>query len=136
MLYSCCNRFEADHPGKVFARVTSESDEDTFTMWTPDTHLAQSAPDAVVSAGLDPQRQWYLYNSIREFVKYVNKDPFHPTTDPQRGVNLRHHRRGHEAVDDVAQEAEGGVVSHPENDRTIIMLFVLQLSLCETISVE
>ena len=78
MLYSCCNRFEADRPGKVFARVTPESDEDTFTLWTPDTHLPQSAPDAVVSAGLDPQRQWYLYNSIREFVKEVNKDTLCP----------------------------------------------------------
>ena len=39
-------------------------------------------------------------------------------------------------MDDVVQEAAGGVVSHPGNDRTIIMLFVLQLSLCETISVE
>ena len=55
-----------------------------------------------------------------------------PSTHPERCESspLR------EAVDDVMQEEAGGVVSHPENDKTIIVLFVLQLSLCETTSVE
>ena len=74
----CCDRFDAAHPGEVFARVTPESEEDTFTLWAPNTLLPQSATDAVVPAGLNPQRQWYLYNSIREFVKDNDKDTLCP----------------------------------------------------------
>ena len=74
--YNCCDRFDAAHPGEGFARVTPESEEDTFTMWAPSTLLLYSAPDAVV--GLDPQRQWYLYNSIREFVTDNDKDTLCP----------------------------------------------------------
>ncbi|KAI0231800.1 hypothetical protein LSAT2_017840 [Lamellibrachia satsuma] len=62
--------------GKVFARVTPRATR-TPSQCGRRTHTCHSLPpDAVVSAGLDSQRQWYLYNSIREFVKYVNKDPF------------------------------------------------------------
>ena len=46
--YNCCDRFDAVHPGEVFARVTPESEEDTFTLWARDTLQPQSAPDAVV----------------------------------------------------------------------------------------
>ena len=46
--------------------MTTESYEDAFIMWALDTPLPQS--------GLDPQQQWYLCKSIREFVKDSEMD--------------------------------------------------------------
>ena len=108
-------RFESAHPGKVFASITPESEEDVFTLWKPDARLPQTAPDAVVPAGLDAQQQGYLYNSIREFVKDEHKDtlcplptvPGLPRSNRRTLVRTSCHHRQRE---DVAQPEEAGVV--------------------------
>ena len=78
----------------MFASITPESEEDEFTLWKPDARLPQTAPDAVVPAGLDAQRQWYLYNSIREFAKEEHRDilcplPTVPKPTTQRQADSR-----------------------------------------------
>ena len=75
-------RFDATAPGKVFARVSLDSPETTFALLTREASaLPPTAPVAVSPAGMTPQRQWYLHDSIREFVREDQKDILCPRPD-------------------------------------------------------
>jgi hypothetical protein len=73
-------RFNADHPGKVFARVSDDStDEVEFELLKkPLAVLSRFPPPAIQSSGLDLTRQWYLYNNIRQFALEHSKDVLCP----------------------------------------------------------
>src|SRR6218665_574269 len=63
-----CARFDASHPGVVFAKSAPDSNEEAFQLFTGDGNLPQEPPPPIVSAGLDKERQWYLYKNIRQYV--------------------------------------------------------------------
>ena len=57
--------------GTVFVKLTTDSEEEAFTLFRLNTlaaDLPQDAPAAILPTGLDAARLAYLYNSIREFV--------------------------------------------------------------------
>ena len=60
-------RFTADHPG--FVKSPSDSPETKIklvkdTSWMPDKNVL---PEVITAPSLTVERQWYLYNKIREF---------------------------------------------------------------------
>jgi hypothetical protein len=63
-------RFDASFPGFVFAKITTESEEIKFNLMKGgESHLPKQGPQQIIPPGLPLQRQWYLYNQIREYVK-------------------------------------------------------------------
>ena len=69
-------RFTADHPGYVFVKSSSDSPETKIkllkdTTWKPDKHVL---PEVITAPGLSVERQWYLFNKIREFCPDEVKD--------------------------------------------------------------
>src|SRR6218665_3671371 len=63
-----CARFDASHPGVVFAKSAPDSNVEAFQLFTGNGNLPQEPPPPIVSAGLDKVRQWYLYKNIRQYV--------------------------------------------------------------------
>src|SRR6218665_2693154 len=63
-----CARFDASHPGVVFAKSAPDSNVEAFQLFTGNGNLPQEPPPPIVSAGLDKERQWYLYKNIRQYV--------------------------------------------------------------------
>src|SRR6218665_703409 len=61
-------RFDASHPGVVFAKSAPDSNVEAFQLFTGNGNLPQEPPPPIVSAGLDKERQWYLYKNIRQYV--------------------------------------------------------------------
>ena len=62
-------RFSSDHPGKVFARVTHDGPETTFTLIRRncEDQLKRGFPDIIPPPRLSPERQQYLYEKICKF---------------------------------------------------------------------
>ena len=61
--------FTADHPGYVFVKNSSDASETKIkllkdTSWKP---YKNSLPEQITPPGLSLERQWYLYQKIREF---------------------------------------------------------------------
>ena len=71
-------RFDSAQPGKVFVRETLVPPETTFDMARTDSTVPTIAPAAVPAPGMSAQRQWYLYDSIRQFVSDEQKDVLCP----------------------------------------------------------
>jgi len=73
-------RFSADTPGMIYYKATPSSKEHSFQMLC-DTHsLPESVgPAELAPPGLPLERQWYLYQKIREFVRTDAQD----TTCPE-----------------------------------------------------
>lgn len=68
--------FTADNPGKVTLKLFSDSESIQYnllrnTEWVPS---ASVLPEIIPPAGLSPQRQWYLYDQIREFCREGTED--------------------------------------------------------------
>ena len=76
-------------PGKVFVRDSLDSAQTSFTLLTREASaLPPTAPVAVSPPGMTPQRQWYLHDSIREFVGENQKDILCPRSDvPKPGTS-------------------------------------------------
>src|SRR6218665_3566269 len=68
-------RFDAGHPGTVFAKISTDAEEVEFNLLKcrVEDLPKQSAP-SIIPAGLPLQRQWYLYNKIQEYVKDTLQD--------------------------------------------------------------
>ena len=67
--------FKAAHPGKVFVKTCVDSPVTTFNLMVGDVcELPRSAPVAVTAPGMTAQCQWYLHDSIREYVPEDQKD--------------------------------------------------------------
>ncbi len=68
-------RFDSSHPGKVFARKTLDSPETEFTVMAGEaSSLPVAAPVPMRAPGMNAQRQWYLFDTIREYVSDAQKD--------------------------------------------------------------
>ena len=97
-------RFEANHPGTVFAKVYADSEEEQLELLTaPVDHVPCDDPNTVPPPGLSIDRQEYLFNHIRDFVpegqqdivcpkpvRDVDPDPLRPTMGGQNGVSGGH----------------------------------------------
>ena len=70
-------RFSADHPGVVFVKNAIDDLEERkinllrSTTWRP---TSTSLPDQIIPPGLSLERQWYLYQKIRDFCPDMSKD--------------------------------------------------------------
>ena len=69
-------RFHADSPGYVFVKECSDGKERKIklvkdTSWRPNV---AELPATLTSLGLTLEREWYLYNKIREFCPDNTKD--------------------------------------------------------------
>lgn len=65
-----CHNFRvpSSHPGTVFVREYSDSEEVAIKLLKPGADvmlLSQTSPSLIVIPGLDLKRQWYLYENIR-----------------------------------------------------------------------
>jgi len=103
-----CNvyRFDAAHPGTVFVKLYADSSEESFCLFRRGVSadlLKETPPAAIKPPGLDPARQWYLFNNIRQFVPDDSKDVLCPrplevelqSSEPAPGPSsaTSHHRR-------------------------------------------
>ena len=91
-------RFSADHPGTVFYRVRSEDPEQAFNLMRSSTSFPVAGDlQASDPPGLPVERQWYLYNKIREFVRPYAKDSTCPrpknSLPPKFGTKKQDHVR-------------------------------------------
>ena len=70
-------RFTSDHPGCVFVKNSSDEKTETKitllkdTSWKPHKNFL---PEKITAPGLSLERQYYLYNKIREFCSDDVKD--------------------------------------------------------------
>ena len=70
-------RFTADHPGYVFVKNSSDAKTETKIKllkdmsWNPHKNFL---PEQITAPGLSLERQWYLYQKIREFCPDEVKD--------------------------------------------------------------
>ena len=68
-------RFSSTSKGHVFARLKSDSPEVDYNLlkdkWSP---TATVLPERLTPSGLNPARQWYLFQKIREFCPEEAKD--------------------------------------------------------------
>ena len=69
-------RFTADRPGCVFVKDSSDGTERRINLlkdksWRPS---AADLPEIITPPGLSLERQWYLYNKIRDFCPDNTKD--------------------------------------------------------------
>ncbi|XP_065884511.1 uncharacterized protein [Dysidea avara] len=69
-------RFLSSRPGKVMVKNTHDDPERTISLlksssWRPEPG---ELPNVIVPAGLSAERQWYLYEKIREFVPEEAQD--------------------------------------------------------------
>ena len=69
-------RFPSSEPGVVYARLSSDSEEDKFALLKNDTWHPEpsSLPSQITPKGLSNERQWYLFNKIREFCPEEARD--------------------------------------------------------------
>ena len=72
-------RLSADNPGFVFLKVHADTEEKKFDL-LKDPLMLPSASDlpSLVEHWLPPNRQWYLYEYIREFCPDYAKDTVAP----------------------------------------------------------
>ena len=69
-------RFTATHPGTVFVKASSDGVERSIQLlkdpsWKP---TATNLPPVIIPNGLSLERQWYLFEKIREFCADEAKD--------------------------------------------------------------
>ena len=68
-------RFVSSEPGVVYARKQCDTAEEKFKLvidsWSPDV---AEEPEVITPRGLSAQRQWYLYEKIREFCPESDRD--------------------------------------------------------------
>ena len=73
-------RFTCDHPGTVFVKTHADTEEMQLVLtksltWSPS---ASQLPPIVNPRGLLPERQWYLYEHIRQFCPEYARDTVAP----------------------------------------------------------
>ena len=73
-------RFVATSPGMVHVKCKSSSTERIIKLikddtWSPSAH---NLPDIITPPGLSLQRQWYLFEKIRDFCSDATKDEVCP----------------------------------------------------------
>lgn len=68
-------RFHSSSPGKVFVKEHADSAEQQFDILKLPWNLANhELPSVITPHGLSPDRQWYLYDHIRQFCPEGDRD--------------------------------------------------------------
>lgn len=69
-------RFDSSKPGVVVARIHSDMPEEEVNLLKDETWLPDPTelPDQVFPKGLSPERQWYLFDKIRQFCPEEDQD--------------------------------------------------------------
>lgn len=72
-------RFSASEFGILYAKQYSDSVEERFDLLKNKSSIViDGLPDVIPSPGLDMKRQWYLFNSIRDFCSEAHQDTVCP----------------------------------------------------------
>src|SRR6218665_936973 len=156
-----CARFDASHPGVVFAKSAPDSNEEAFQLFTGDGNLPQEPPPPIVSAGLDKERQWYLYKNIRQYVLEPWQDvmcplpkeqgpnsadeeiPQHPLVGMDTNLPVIVSKKALQSTGDTdCVDIEGGVVGElvekvvvEENQRLSVLRIIMPCNLLEILTV-
>lgn len=82
----------ADSPGSVTLKMYADSSEETITLlkdeWQPQSDLL---PPVISPPGLSPERQWYLYDHIRDYCTPSTRDIVCPLPSiPRPGTAHQH----------------------------------------------
>ncbi|XP_064390673.1 uncharacterized protein LOC135338462 isoform X2 [Halichondria panicea] len=91
-------RMTSSMPGKVYVKERSDGQENEHTLLKPGVIFDENElPSEIHPAGLSLQRQWYLYDKIREFCPEQDRDvtcplpshprPFSRQNTPQREIS-------------------------------------------------
>ena len=69
-------KFSSTHPGMVYVkeRIDDTSEKQHNLLKDGASFSASELPDVITPAGLSAQRQWYLYDKIREFCPVADRD--------------------------------------------------------------
>src|SRR6218665_1602424 len=152
-----CARFDASHPGVVFAKSAPDSNVEAFQLFTGNGNLPQEPPPPIVSAGLDKERQWHLYKNIRQYVFEPWQDVMCPLPKeqgpnsadeemPQRPLVGMDTNLPVNLLDTltvlISRLVEGGVVGElvekvvvEENQRLSVLRIIMPCNLLETLTV-
>ena len=71
-------RFSADQPGVVLYKIYPDDPEQLFDLRSRQAVFDGTMPDQLPSPGLPLDRQWYLYNQIRQFAAVDAQDTVCP----------------------------------------------------------
>lgn len=74
-------RFSQDEPGSVFVRELPDSEEKKMCLFKRGVNVdfdMHFLPETIEKPGLSPERQWYLYEQVREHVPEPAKDTVAP----------------------------------------------------------
>src|SRR6218665_702479 len=142
-----------------------DSNVEAFQLFTGNANLPQEPPPPIVSAGLDKERQWYLYKNIRQYVLEPWQDVMCPLPKEQLGLtqltrkSLNVHwlewtptflsssrRRPCNLLETltvlISRLVEGGVVGEllekvvvEENQRLSVLRIIMPCNLLETLTV-
>ena len=75
MCLFCYSRVTAEEPGVIFAQKSLDDAEIPIQLLKSTTrHPPAELPSPQIPPGLDAQRQWYLYEKIREFCSEATKN--------------------------------------------------------------
>src|SRR6218665_246583 len=123
-------RFDSDHPGMVFARVSPEYPEVSFQLFkSKDLTLPMEVPQPIKSPGMDAARKWYLYHKIRPFVADPWKDVMCPLPDVPQTSSATDAPEEEAAMDEsttVKKETpgQGQGTSSMDREQTVGMVLV------------
>src|SRR6218665_2463043 len=155
-----CARFDASHPGVVFAKSAPDSNVEAFQLFTGNGNLPQEPPPPIVSAGLDKERQWYLYKNIRRYVLEPWQDvmcplpkeqgpnsadeemPQRPLVGMDTNLPVIVSTKALQSTVLISRLVEGGVVGElvekvvvEENQRLSVLRIIMTCNLLETLTV-
>ena len=69
--------FDAADPGAVTVKVQADTDEIRIVLLKDHWQPGYGMPNVVVPKGLSTQREWYLFDQIRQYrFKKINTQPF------------------------------------------------------------
>ena len=109
-------RFASCEPGIVYTKLYSDTEEErhvllknTATSWLPDP---AEYPTTIIPKGLSPERQWYLYDYIREFCPVEDRDITCPVPKVPRPGSRGGTLEDNEATDDHDSDVSS---SHPRH---------------------
>ena len=68
-------RFSASNPGVVYVKIScNDTEKEIKLLKTPWQPTLANMPNIIPPPGLTLERQWYLFNKIREFCPDESKD--------------------------------------------------------------
>lgn len=112
-------RFSSSEFGIVYAKQYSDSAEEHFNLCKNKcTTVIAGQPDIIPSPGLDIKRQWYLFNSIRDFCSEAHQDTVCPK--PMNCLPVVEAEAQEESTDTESLHTEGTKKLKPKSKKKSI----------------